>query len=225
MGIKMKKICGAIFGALLVAGGVLYALNVLGMTDIKFSLDGWWTLFIIVPSVSGIISGRDKSGGLIGLLIGVLLLLGARDIIDYDIVWQLTAPIIVVVIGVKLIIRAFSIKKPAVENGENDEYKPGFNAKIDNFEGKDLKIAKVGAVFGATTCNLTDAKFKEGSRVDVLCLFGGAEIVVPENVEVKVNALSIFGGISDKRPVRKETEKTAALTINGLCLFGGADIK
>lgn len=47
---------------------------------------------------------------------------------------------------------------------------------------------------------------------------------MPENVEIKINAFCLFGGISDKRN-NPGGAKTASVTVNGFCIFGGADIK
>ena len=60
---------------------------------------------------------------------------------------------------------------------------------------------------------------------NMAALCGGADIIVPENVNIKINTFCLFGGISDKRLI-KETDKAApVLNINGFCIFGGADIK
>ena len=56
-------------------------------------------------------------------------------------------------------------------------------------------------------------------------MFGGAEIIVPENVNIKVNTFSLFGGVSDKRVLKNSDENTVPLLVNGFCMFGGADIK
>ena len=55
-------------------------------------------------------------------------------------------------------------------------------------------------------------------------MFGGVDIVVPENVEIKTNTFCLFGGVSDERKVKPIANPDAVLTINGFCMFGGADI-
>ena len=102
--ISMKKITNTVLGALLIALGVIFALNALEITDIDIFFDGWWTLFIIVPCLMGLFTERKKSGNLIGLAIGVLLLLGSWDIISFSVLWKLLVPVIIVMIGVKIIV-------------------------------------------------------------------------------------------------------------------------
>ena len=53
-------------------------------------------------------------------------------------------------------------------------------------------------------------------------VFGGVDIKVPENVDIKVQSNSIFGGVSNKS---KTKEKTHTIYIKAMCLFGGCDIK
>ena len=71
----MKKLSKILWGIALIVIGGIFALNAFGVTDIQLFFDGWWTLFIIVPCCIGIFSEREKTGNIIGLLIGVFLLL------------------------------------------------------------------------------------------------------------------------------------------------------
>ena len=54
-------------------------------------------------------------------------------------------------------------------------------------------------------------------------IFGGIEIFVPSDVNVKVKSTAIFGGTSNKVINQKENEKT--IYIESFCMFGGVDIK
>lgn len=99
----MKKLSGIVIGALLVAVGVIYILGAFGIADINISLDGWWTLFIIVPCLNGVISSKDKTGNLIGLAVGVMLLLAAQDVFEYDMILKLIVPVIIIALGIKMI--------------------------------------------------------------------------------------------------------------------------
>ena len=99
----MQKLNRILWGVVLVAVGVVFALNALHIVDINIFFDGWWTLFIIIPCPVGLITERDKTGNLIGLLIGVFLLLSCRDILDFSMLWKLAVPAVIIVIGLKCI--------------------------------------------------------------------------------------------------------------------------
>lgn len=224
----MKKLFGIVVGALLIAGGVIYALNVLGVADINFSLDGWWTLFIILPCLSGLISGSDKLGSFAGLCIGVLLLLAARDVFDFSVVWKLIIPVIIVVIGIKFITKSLGTGKPrsAPRNiSDEGELMAVFSSQKADYNGEEVSAAKLGAIFGGAECNLKNAKIVDGCTIDLVCIFGGVDLILPPNVFVKNNSFCLFGGISDKREVQSAGGDRVTLIINGFCMFGGADIK
>lgn len=219
----MRKITGITVGLLLVVCGVWYMLGEFGIADISFSLDGWWTLFIIIPSFEGLVAGKDKVGSTIGLLIGVLLLLAARDVLDYGVIWKIAAPSVVVMIGVKMIVK--SVYTPKTDEDFGNVHMAVCTEKTFDYADTEFTAAKIGAVFGGTKCNLTNAKIKDGDCIDLACVFGGAEIVLPENVNLKCNAFCLFGGINDKRAVKAATAGDVTINVNGFCIFGGADIK
>lgn len=224
----MKKIFSIIMGALLICAGVIFALDTLGIAKINVSFDGWWTLFIIIPSLYGFFTSKDKTGNLIALAVGVYLLLAARGIIEYGMFWRLFVPTVIILIGLKMIVKAISgdskDEHPEVKDSKT-ECMAAFTSKNVDYTGENISLAKIGAIFGCSRCNLADANFPEKGQIDVFCMFGGSDIIIPDYVEVKINAFCLFGGISDKRIIKDGTQKTAELTVNGFCLFGGADIK
>ena len=54
-------------------------------------------------------------------------------------------------------------------------------------------------------------------------VFGGIDILVPENVKVKIKSSSIFGGVDEKR--KSDTTDGHIIYVNATCIFGGVDIK
>ena len=90
------------WGIVLVVIGIVIGTNNLGITNIDVFFDGWWTLFIIVPCFIGLFSNEDKMGNIIGLLIGVILLLGVNDVIDFDKIWSLMATGVIIIIKMTL---------------------------------------------------------------------------------------------------------------------------
>ena len=111
-----------------------------------------------------------------------------------------------------------------IEKGQKERM-AAFSSQNFDYADEEITVAKIGVIFGGAKCNLTDAKIKDGSQLDLFCAFGGADIIVPENVNVKVNTFCLFGGISDKRTIKYVDKDGVTLTINGFCIFGGADIK
>lgn len=99
-----EKIGSIIWGIVFIVAGVLFALNALDIANINIFFNGWWTLFIIVPSAIALFTERDKTGSIIGVVVGVLLLLSAQGIISFQMLWKLVIPAILVIIGIKIVI-------------------------------------------------------------------------------------------------------------------------
>ena len=218
----MKKITGIILGAALVLFGVIYLLASFGIINMDISFDGWWALFIIVPSITGFVTSKNKILNIFFLWLGVYLLLAEQGVIDYSFGWKLTIPIVVVLIGIKIIVKSVNVQNRYENNQANTS---AFCSKEYDYSGMEITHSKVSAVFGGGKYNFANAKIVDGACLDLFCMFGGVEIIVPKNVNVKINTLCLFGGISDKRDVNSNNEKDVTLTVNGRCIFGGADIK
>ena len=73
-----------LLGIVLIVLGIILLLKAFGIADINIFFDGWWTLFIIVPAAIGLFTDKDKTGNIIALVIGVLLLLASRDLISFE---------------------------------------------------------------------------------------------------------------------------------------------
>ena len=160
----MKKIGNILWGVVLIIIGLIIGGNALGITHINIFFNGWWTLFIIIPCFIGLFRETEKTGSLIGLLIGVILLLGCQNLLDFDLILKLALPVILVVIGISIIFKDISGKKVSNEikqlnqkgNGGNS-YCAAFSGQSINFDGEKFAGADLTAVFGGVECDLRNA--------------------------------------------------------------------
>ena len=74
----MKRMNNMLWGILLIVVGVIFGLNALNITNINVFFDGWWTLFIIVPCFIDLFKEEEKTGNVIGLVIGICLFLACQ---------------------------------------------------------------------------------------------------------------------------------------------------
>lgn len=228
----MKNLKGILWGLLLVGVGIVLGLNALNITNIDIFFAGWWTLFIIVPCFANLFTESDHTGNLIGLLIGVMLLLSSQDVIDFDILWKLLVPAILIIWGVSLIFKdSFKnkfneeVKKISQKANKDNEYCATFSEQKVNFDNEKFEGTNLSAVFGSVDCDLRNAIIKKDTVINVTAVFGGVNIHVPENMIVKVKSTSIFGGVSDKRKKNDKAEKNKiTIYLNATCIFGGVEI-
>jgi len=73
---------------------------------------------------------------------------------------------------------------------------------------------------------LSEAKLaKEGASLEITCLFGGLEIIVPKNVIVETHGTPILGGWKNKTTPKPTSSKVSILNVTGTVIFGGVEIK
>ena len=225
----MIKISNILWGLVFIVAGVIFGLNALNITDINIFFDGWWTLFIIVPCFIGLFKDEDKSSNLIGLVIGICLLLGCINIIEFALIWKLMVPVILVMIGLSFIFKDTlnsKIKKEIkkLNKTETKEYCSCFSGQTIDFNNEEFKGCTISAIFGGVKCDLKNAIIKNDVVINATSIFGGITIYVPEGVNVKISATSIFGGVSDERK-NKTKNNEYTIYINTTSMFGGIEIK
>ncbi|MGI6249564.1 MAG: LiaF transmembrane domain-containing protein [Acutalibacteraceae bacterium] len=225
----MKKIGSIIWGIVFIVAGVLFALNALDIANINIFFNGWWTLFIIVPSAIALFTERDKTGSIIGVVVGVLLLLSAQGIISFQMLWKLVIPAILVIIGIKIVINGLFgnkaneiLTKTKDGGGEIKTAYATFSGHDINSDGEVFEGAELSAVFGGVKCDLRNAIIEKDCAIQVTAIFGGIDIFIPENINVKINSNCIFGGVSNKTPVY---QNVPTIYVSGTCMFGGVEIK
>lgn len=226
----MKDYTKYIIGFLLIFIGLILGLNAFGITNINLFFSGWWTLFIIIPSLVGLINDKDKTSSLIFLIIGVWLFLAERDLIEYELLVKLLLPVILISIGLLLVfkdvlsINGKEIKKINANNKDNNDYIAVFGSQDLKFDNEKIENMDLKSIFGGIKLDLRDAIIEKDIVINTLSVFGGIDIYVPENVKVKVSSTPFFGGVDVKR--RKwDSKKEITVYLNSVCIFGGVDVK
>ena len=167
----MAKFKNIIWGLIFIVLGLIVGLNTLGIASINVFFDGWWTLFLIIPSFIGLFKDKDKTGDIILLVVGVLLLLGSQDIIDFETIMKLVFPTILVIIGISCLIKGiigsdFQEKVKKIKSTDKDTLKcdaifTGQKVVVEN----PILGADVNAIFGGLELDLRNSKLKKAGEL------------------------------------------------------------
>ena len=236
---------------LLVGAAALVKATVTDLPDWVFS---WQTFLILLGLFIGIKHGFKGGAWFILILIGGAFLL--RDFYPDVAIRRYIWPVVLMIIGVLFIIRPrrslhekwqnFEKKKTTATNSGIDEapivdetyesqkdYKEDFVDSTSIFGGakkniisKNFKGGDLVNIFGGTELDLTRADFTGTAEIELTTIFGGTKLIVPSNWTVRSEAVTIFGGLEDKRNMQTMIDNPdKVLLLKGTVIFGGIEIK
>ena len=163
--------------------------------------------------------------GLVFIIVGVIFGLNTLNITDINIFfdgWWTLFIIIPCCLKTKF---NDEIKKINQSKNKENEYCATFGEQKINFDDEKFEGTNISAVFGSIKCDLRKAEIKKDVVINASAIFGGIEILVSNNVKVKVKSSSMFGGASEKKRNVNEDKNTPTIYVNATCLFGGVEIK
>lgn len=224
-------------GIILIAFGTLFLLDRTGV-DIPNWLYSWKMILIAVGIVSIYKHQYKEVFGYVMIFVGSVFLINdfKPDTIDSSLI----LPVVVIVIGAAMILKAMGIlkKKPhhlegtlisSAENSPEDflDLTTFFGGTTKIITSKNFKGANVTSVFGGTELNFTKADIQHPVEIKSTTAFGGLVLIVPSNWQVQSEMVTIFGGVDDKRPIMDSTGKDndKILILKGNCTFGGVEIQ
>lgn len=229
-----NKISNLLWGLVFIFIGVGIAGDVMELWDFRLFFPGWWTLFIIIPCLASIIRSGITVGATTGLIIGLMLLLSRY--IQFNVnLWKLIIPTVLIIIGLKIIFQEAFRKTIRVDHTIHVEGHAEFNSSnrkeysaifasnkikiIDQFTGTCLN-----AIFGGIELDLRDAIINSDVEITATAVFGGIDIYVPKGINIKINNIPVFGGVSNKTGYIPEPG-AYTIYLNSTTMFGGIDVK
>jgi hypothetical protein len=91
--------------------------------------------------------------------------------------------------------------------------------------GDEISDAVVSVMMGGVTLDLRGSRVtRPPIHLDILCVMGGLELIVPEEWKVVVNVEPTMGGVRDARRGTVDSERAADLVLSGRVIMGGIDI-
>jgi len=221
-----QKPAPAIGGVKLIAGifftvlGVLLTLDNLDLLDADRFLPFWPVVFIAI----GILKFQDRRSRMMAILaigIGALLIVFNNDWLQFSIFdfW----PVVLILAGLGIVAHAFGFRAPDISGESSGTIWAVFGVRKEAVTARNYAGGRIISFMGGCELDLTKADMEQGSaELEVLVVWGGIEIKVPEGWEVIGNTIPIMGG-ADIRT--KAAPGGRRLIVNGTAIMGGIDIK
>lgn len=192
-----------------------------------------WQMLLVFVGLFGIIKHKGLNiFGYIVMGVGIYFMISDIYVVPYKTL-QIISPLFIVFIGLIIIFkksRKSIIPQNCMPNQDSNYFEDvrifgGGKVIIDS---QNFKGGKSFTVFGGNEINLSMANLEEGVHtIEMLAIFGGSEIIVPPEWNIKVEVAGIFGGFNDKRTIHRDLHinRKKTLIIKGLAIFGGGEIK
>jgi predicted membrane protein len=215
-GVSVKLVVGIFFTLL----GVLMTLDNFEVAEADRFLAYWPVVFIAI----GLVKLGDRRGKLpafIAIAAGVLLLPFSTDWVRTDIFdfW----PVALIVAGVAIVAHAFGFRVPAFSGESSSTIWAMFSMRKEAVDARSYAGGRIIAFMGGCELDLTKAAMEQGpAELEVIVIWGGVEIKVPDGWEVSGNTVPIMGAAEIKTKSKPGGPK---LIVNGLAIMGGIDIK
>jgi hypothetical protein len=213
-----------LFGALVVLLGVLLLLDSTNVAPTRSLLVYAPSLFVLVGLWAFVQSGfRNVVGPAVLVVVAgawQLVALGYATVSELVVYW----PVLVIAFGLSVVLGQYR-SRVATTDDSHDSLFAAFGGVERRNTSKTFVGADLTAVFGGAELDLRDAELTDRpARVNVVALFGGAEVVVPRDWNVKMDVLPILAGASDDRPRRESEHDEIDLVVTGFTAFGGVSV-
>ncbi len=216
-----------IIGLALIAGGILFTLDNFGLVDVS-ELWRFWPLVLVAVGLAKF-ANRSFFAGTILVGLGTLFLLRTFGLLRFHLSYLF--PLILVFIGLRIVFgqrRGARTWDAATNPGGTLNEWAVFGGGERRFVSPDFQGGQANAVCGGFKIDLRESKMAgDRATIDVFCFCGGGELRVPEDWNVILKVVPIFGGTDDKSHHFAGAPGTGQkeLLVTGFILFGGLGIK
>jgi len=213
-----------LLGAVIVLVGIVLLLRTTDVYQVDWVLQYVPSLFVLLGIYALVVSGfRNIVGASIVILVAGAWQLVTLGYLEADQLWELW-PLLIVLFGVSILLGQYRSRSTPTES-DHPTALALFGGSEPRSQSKQFTGADVTALFGGVELDLREAAVKDPpAHVSATVAFGGAEIVVPPDWNVRLDVLPLFGGASDERTRNPDEHEEVDLVVTGLALFGGVSI-
>jgi hypothetical protein len=231
-----------VIGLLVLSLGVLFLLNNLGYAD-AHDWFRFWPVIIVALGAVKLFHARHAGAALgasFWILAGTWLLLNKLNIVKLEF-WRallLYWPLLLVGVGLSIVWRTFRRRDDvkdakafsAFESARSLRTFQVFGGTKRAIGSSDFKGGEITTIFGGVNLDLSRAQIapsQDGAPeavLELLVMWGGVELRVPEGWVIDVRVSPILGGIEDRtRP--SADPRAPRLVLQGNIIMGGVEVK
>ena len=214
--VNVKLIVGIFFTLL----GVVLTLDNLDLADADRILP-WWPVFLIAIGILKFQDRRSRTLAILMIGVGAVLIVFNNDWLQFSIFdfW----PIALIFAGLGMMARAFGFRASHLSNEPSSTTWAIFGVRKEKVTTRNYTGGRIIAFMGGCELDLTKADMENGpAELEIVVVWGGIEIKVPEGWEVIGNTVPIMGGAEIKT---KAAPGGRRLIVNGLAIMAGIEIK
>ena len=236
--VKSKRSAVSVISAVLIAllcvaaAAALVAKNFFNFSFNVF-FDGWWTLFIIIPSFLGLFKHGSRIPSIGGLIFGGALLCYEQNLFPAELgFWKavLFSFIVSVLVTTALsIIRGIFFHGSSVKaesgcthKGKNSVDSVFGNRRID-YSGIEFTGADFNGVFGEITIDLRNAVIPHDCIIEADAVFGTVIIYASPNARFITAGEQVFGSVENHASTNGEA--LPVVTVEANSVFGKVEIR
>lgn len=216
-----------ILGLGVLAMGLLFTAESLGLTDAELVFDYWPVLLIAIGATK--IGGRttsDKVFAFFWIGAGLWLLtwnLGYIDLNPFELFW----PLVLVLFGLFLIFGAQRRRKMASSGSDTTVNIVAVMGGVERQNSSsDFAGGDITAFMGGGRLDLRQARLASDEvELRFFVMWGGYDLRVPPDWDVSMEVLPLLGAAEDKRTHQEKRDDAPRLVLKGVVIMGGVEIK
>lgn len=221
-----------LIGVILILAGFFLILRNTGIfPDFIDNVIFSWQMLLVTIGLIMTLGATEKTAGIIIMAVGgffMIPLIFRETFHMYNMFW----PAIFIIVGILFIVSrrrgSASSSQKGVEGDDYIDYVNILSGGDRQVSSQNFRGGKITAVFGGIELDLTKSSLAPGrNEIEIVCVFGGATIIVPETWFVTIEVTPVLGGFSDSRKLSPErtADSTSQLLIRGAVVFGGGEVK
>lgn len=213
-----------LFGAAVILVGVLLLASTTGVYDTGRLLVYVPSLLIVVGVASLVTDWRGNLGGsLVLILVGGVWQAVALDLLTWAAALAYW-PLLLILFGLSLVAGRLGSRAAATDDDWLDLLAV-LGGRVARVTSQTFRGADATVVLGGIDLDLRDAAVVDSpARVDVRAVFGGVELAVPRDWNVRLDVVPVLGAAEDERLRTERDHEGVDLVVGGFVAFGGVSV-